>query len=70
MFKKIKERKHQCIKGLASECEVLEKTISESIVEIMRIVDSINLEMTDSINVPETILSDKEVINEEQGRAT
>jgi hypothetical protein len=71
MLKKIKDRKHKVIRGLASECEVLEQQISDSISEILRLVDSINIDLEDELSdIPNQNKSLKVEENEKQAEAS
>lgn len=70
MLKKIKTRKHQGIRGLASECEILEQQISDSISEILRLVDSINIDLEEELLEKSNDIPPLEVVNEEQAEAS
>ena len=64
MFKKLQDKNNHVIRGLADQCELLEKQIEMSVHEILKLVESINIDLKEEV-FQESIES-TEVENEEQ----
>lgn len=54
------EKKEESIKNLADQCSSLEKQIESSVDEILKLIESINIDLQEASEVSEA----KEVLNE------
>jgi len=64
MLKKLQDKNHDVIRGLADQCGLLERQIEMSVHEILKLVESINIDLKDEIS--EESIESTEVKNEEQ----
>lgn len=70
MFKKIKSNIHNDVSCIASECEQTQKTVSDNISEILKLVESINKDLKSGKKNKDQANYSHEIINENQIKAS